>query len=166
MSGLQGTHIFFVVVSQGKFSLWQYKLPLQKLCVLLPFLPQHPFVETWIQYKSHRCFYTHSSYSKWIWFGCTAKHFAKSDNLGSFHFLAVSLCKEQVFLAQFCKCMRNHIVNNIFTPTDWERFMLYSTHTCKQTLKTYITCGIGKWWILGFSCEFLPFIFSPNPLLS
>lgn len=46
------THIFLVVVRQSKFSLYQHKLPLQKLHFLFPFLPQHPFVETWIQVKT------------------------------------------------------------------------------------------------------------------
>lgn len=51
MSELQGTHIFLVVIKQGKFSLHQHKLPLQKLWVLFTFLPQHPFIEPWIQFK-------------------------------------------------------------------------------------------------------------------
>lgn len=51
MSGLQRTHIFFVVVRQGEFSVWQNKLPLQKLCVVFSFLPQHSFIITWSQTK-------------------------------------------------------------------------------------------------------------------
>lgn len=46
------THIFLVVVRQRKFSLYQHKLSLQKLHFLFPFFPQHPFIETWIQFKT------------------------------------------------------------------------------------------------------------------
>lgn len=46
------THIFLVVVRQSKFSLYQHKLPLQKLHFLFPFLPQNPFIETWGQVKT------------------------------------------------------------------------------------------------------------------
>ena len=87
---LLGTHIFLVIVSQGEFSLWQYELPLQKLCVLFPFLPQHAFIETWIQYKKHWVT------GAWTHTGLTQNErvlvlkpniFYKGDNPVSFHFL-------------------------------------------------------------------------------
>lgn len=40
------THLVLVEVCQGEVSLWQDKLPLQIRCILFPFLPQHPFIET------------------------------------------------------------------------------------------------------------------------
>lgn len=43
--------------------------------------------------------------------------------------------------------------------------MLQSRPVYKQNCEN-ITCGIRERWILGFSCEFRPFIFGPNPLLS
>lgn len=45
ISKLQGTHIFFVVVAQGEFSLRQHELSLQKLCVVFAFLQQYSFIE-------------------------------------------------------------------------------------------------------------------------
>lgn len=92
VSELQGTHIFLVVVSQGKFSLWQHELPLQKLCVIFSFLPQHPLVET--------C--CHANKICWVKRASDLtqefkQYFAKSDILVIYHFLALSL-----FLSSAC----------------------------------------------------------------
>lgn len=134
MSELQGTHIFLVVIKQGKFSLHQHKLPLQKLWVLFTFLPQHPFIEPWIQFKistqSPVLQYTQVLLKNEYVFMTWPNVLQRETIQTSFHFLTLSLCKEQVFLAQFCICMRKCIDHIRFTPTN-----LHSTvDMCEKTL--------------------------------
>ena len=164
VSELQGTHIFLVVVSQGEFSLWQNELPLQKLCVFFPFFPQHPLVETWIQFKkpseSQVLQYTQVSLKMeilwlhgWrvtIWAVFTSWLFCYAKN---WFFLHSSACVWGTTL----------FILVLHRQTDKD-----SSSTVDNELEnsTNITCGIWKRWILGFSCEFHPFIFSTNPLLS
>lgn len=116
VSELQGTHIFLVVVCEGKFSLWQHKLPLQKLCVLFSFLPQHPFIETWNQSKRS----TGSQVLQNTRVSLKMSMFRSNvlQRVTVFTSWLFHCAKNRFVLAQFCMHMRNNIVHISFT-TNW-----------------------------------------------
>lgn len=153
-SETQWTHIFLGVVRQSEFSLNKHKLPLQKLGFGFPFLPQHPFIETWTQDKS-------SVRSASLHAGHTKNNYVCITWLNVLHWVSPQpvftswLCKEQVCIAEFCICVKKCTAHVSVTAT-YLHLHLWGN----------VTCGIWKRWILGFSCEFHPLVFSPNPLLS
>lgn len=137
------THIFFVVISQSKFPLWQHELPLQKLSIVFPLFPQHSFIEAWkpIQtVKSINCHVDNKINIRW----------AMTESV-CLVFLACNYAKNR-----FCMCMRNN------TDTYW--ILFYRCHVVIEN-NVNLTCGVRQGWILSFSIEFQPFIFRPNPLL-